>query len=162
MKRAPAPRDASKVDKPQRDAVTNAAEIAPPGEPAALRHLRTYGKNMGRVHRVHNRQRNFRKWSFAIVPRIHSTAISTRHTNTIVHERNVYTRHRFESHCKSKLSDELGSRATEESIEEATNNCPDTGRNNMGTGGSRPVDSASSVRGIFLSAVKLPAKRRFP
>lgn len=44
MKRAPAPRDASKVDKPQRspcDAVTNATEIAPPGEPAALRHLRT-------------------------------------------------------------------------------------------------------------------------
>lgn len=71
---APAPRDASKVDKPQRspcDAVTNATEIAPPGENQPRFDTFVREKHGRCSPLFHNRQRNFRK-CYRYRPSIHT------------------------------------------------------------------------------------------
>lgn len=143
---APAPRDASKVDKPQRspcDAVTNATEIAPPGENQPRFDTFVREKHGRCSPLFHNRQRNFRK-CYRYRPSIHTRHFpdTTRaHGYTVT--QNVYARRlRFESHCKSKLPD----------AKFTTNNCPDTGRNNMGTeeDHDRPISPRVFVEYFYL------------
>lgn len=140
---APAPRDASKVDKPQRspcDAVTNATEIAPPGENQPRFDTFVREKH-GRCSPLFTIDKGTLESAIAIVPRYIPAISQTQHEHTVT--QNVYARRlRFESHCKSKLPD----------AKFTTNNCPDTGRNNMGTeeDHDRPISPRVFVEYFYL------------
>lgn len=100
----------------------------------------------GRVHRVHNRQRNFRKcYRYRPSIRTQQPPFPRQHEHTDA----TCTFGSDPSHIVRANYQTLSSRA--QPIE-ATNNCPDTGRNNMGT---EDHDRSISPR-VFVEYFYLP------
>lgn len=90
---APAPRDASKVDKPQRspcDAVTNATEIAPPGENQPRFDTFVREKH-GRCSPLFTIDKGTLESAIAIVPRYIPAISQTQHEHTVTRSHKTCT-----------------------------------------------------------------------